>query len=34
MIRAILDGCYKINPTDVNDYIGIGGFAIKYMRGN
>ena len=30
MIRAILDGCYKINPTYVNDYIGIGGFeALK-----
>lgn len=30
MIGAILDGCYKINPTNVDDYIGIGGFeALK-----
>lgn len=30
MIGAILDGCYKINPTNVKEYIDIGGFkALK-----
>lgn len=30
MIGAILDGCYKINPTSISEYISIGGFeALK-----
>lgn len=26
MVNAILNGCYDINPTSVNDYISVGGF--------
>ncbi|MEN8076027.1 NADH-ubiquinone oxidoreductase-F iron-sulfur binding region domain-containing protein [Clostridioides difficile] len=34
MIGAILDGCYKINPTNVDEYIEIGGFeALKKAIG-
>lgn len=30
MIKAILYGCYEVNPTSIDDYISVGGFeALK-----